>query len=323
MTNQRYGMTVPLSGTLSEQIPRLQRLQELGYTDLWSSESNGVDGFTPLAMAAVAVPEMRLGTAIIPAFTRAPAVLAQSVAALAQAAPGRFAFGIGTSSDVIVERWNGVPFVEPYKRVRDVVAFLRSSLAGEKVTETYDTFQVDGFRLSALPPEPVPILIAALRPGMLRLAARVGDGAIINWLSADDVVRVREVTDPVTTDPRGLEVVARLFVCPNPDREVVLAAAKRMIAAYVNVPVYRAFHEWLGRTSLLEEHWRLWAAGDRAGAVDAIPDQVVDELVIHGDAEACRAHIQRYVENGVTTPVLQIAALGGIDADQAMADLAP
>jgi probable F420-dependent oxidoreductase len=323
VNNQRYGMTIPLEGSLGGQIPAFQALQEMGYTDVWSSESNGVDGFTPLAAAAVAAPQLRLGTAIIPAFTRTPAVLAQSVAAMAQLAPGRFAFGIGTSSDVIVQRWNGVPFVQPYKRVRDVVDFLRVALAGEKVTRTYDTFEVDGFRLSALPSEPVPILVAALLPGMLRLAARVGDGTIINWLSAADVARVREVTDEVAASPADFEVVARLFVCPSADSDVVLPQAKRMIAAYVNVPVYKAFHQWLGRSELLDEHWALWAAGDRAAAVEAIPDSVVDELVIHGSADECRAHVQRYVDNGVTTPVLSIVGLAGVDPQRAVEDLAP
>lgn len=323
MTETRYGMTIPLTGPLDEQIPTYRRMQDLGYTDLWSSESNGVDGFTPLALAAVAAPAMRLGTAIIPAFTRTPTVLAQSVAALAQAAPGRFAFGVGTSSDIIVQRWNGVPYVEPYQRVRDVVSFLRAALSGEKISHTYPTFAVDGFRLAALPSEPVPILVAALRPGMLRLAARHGDGAIINWLSAEDVAVVRRETDAVADDPDALEVVARLFVCPNPDRETVLPQAKRAIAAYVNVPVYRAFHEWLGRGDLLAEHWSLWAEGDRAAAVEAMPDEVVDDLVIHGDPETCRAHIERYVDNGVTTPVLQIMPLGGLDHQRAIEDLAP
>ena len=180
-------MTIPFPGPLHAQREQIVELAELGYTDAWSAEAMGPDGFTPLALASVWAPELRLGTAIIPAFTRAPAVMAQSVASLASAAPGRFAFGIGTSSDVIVERWNGVPFEQPYQRVRDMVRFLRLALTGEKVTETYDTFSVQGFRLGVPLEEQPPILVAALREGMLRLAGREGDGAIINWLSADDV----------------------------------------------------------------------------------------------------------------------------------------
>src|SRR5262245_29116792 len=129
----RPGMTVPLPGPLHAQRDGLVELADLGYTDAWSAEADGTDAFTPLALAAAWEPRLRLGTAIVPAFTRAPACLAQCVASLADAAPGRCAIGIGSSSNVIVERWNGIPFVEPYKRVRDVVRFLREALSGAKV----------------------------------------------------------------------------------------------------------------------------------------------------------------------------------------------
>ena len=89
-----------------------------------------------------------------------------------------------------MSRWNGVPFTEPYKRVRDTIAFLRAALAGEKVDTAYDTFEVRGFRLARPGEQPPPIFLAALRPGMLRLAGRAADGVIINWLSADDVATV-------------------------------------------------------------------------------------------------------------------------------------
>ena len=91
---------------------------------------------------------VRLGIAIIPAYTRGPALLAMSVAAMAEAAPGRFVMGLGTSSNVIVEQWNATPFDRPYQRVRDTLRFLRKALANEKVTETYETFAVSGFKLA-------------------------------------------------------------------------------------------------------------------------------------------------------------------------------
>ena len=318
----RYGMTIPFPGPLHAQRDQIVELAELGYTDVWSAEAMGEDGFTPLVLASAWAPELRVGTAIIPAFTRAPDVMAQSVAALASAAPGRFAFGIGTSSNVIVERWNGVPFEQPYQRVRDMVRFLRVALAGEKVTEEYETFAVEGFRLGVAVEQQPPILVAALREGMLRLAGREGDGAIINWLSADDVSTVRAIVDEAAGgEPR--EIVARIFVAPNPDRETVLRDGKYAMAAYLNVSVYRAFHEWLGRTEVLGAHWERWDAGDRKGALGEIPDHVVDELIVHGTPDECRAHIDRYFENGVSTAALSIMPFGGLDLREAVRALAP
>jgi alkanesulfonate monooxygenase SsuD/methylene tetrahydromethanopterin reductase-like flavin-dependent oxidoreductase (luciferase family) len=110
-------------------------------------------------------------------------------------------------------------------------------------------------------------------------------------------------------------------VIPTADQEKARAVARRGIAAYLNVPVYAAFHEWLGRGELLAPMWRCWREGDRAAALEAIPDELVDALIIHGAPEACREHVERYREAGVTTPALQI--LHADDLRQAVRDLAP
>lgn len=317
MTTQRFGITIPFEGVpLHEQRDWIAELPDLGYTDVWSSEAGGHDAFTPLALASAWAPSLRLGSAIVPAFTRGAATLAQSVASLCDAAPGRVAFGIGTSSNVIVEQWNGIPFEQPYHRTRDTLRFLRAALAGEKVTADYETFSVKGFRLGVKVKVQPPILVGALRPGMLRLAGREGDGAIINWLAADDVPVVAAHVGP------GKEIVARLFVLPTEDRDLVRFVGRRAIAAYLNVPVYAAFHEWLGRGEMLKPMWDAWKAGDRNTATEAIPDELIDALIVHGSAEECRAHIRRYVEAGVTTPAPAILGTGD-DVRKVVRDLAP
>jgi len=313
----RYGITVPFDEVpLAEHGAWYERLDELGYTDVWSGESNGADGFTPLALAALASGRLRLGTAVVPVYTRGPGLLAMQAATMAELAPGRFALGVGSSSDVIVERWNATPFAEPYKRVRDTVRFLHQALTGEKVDAEYETFTVRGFRLGRRLEQPPPIYVAALRPGMLRLAGREADGAILNWLSADDVSKV------VPEVGSGKAIVARIFVCPTDDSDRARHVGRVAIAAYLNVAVYAAFHEWLGRGPLLQAMWSAWRDGDRKAALAAIPDEVVDALIVHGSPEACRAHVQRYVDHGVTVPVLAVLP-GGDDLATAVANLAP
>jgi probable F420-dependent oxidoreductase len=302
---QRFGLTVPFEGIpLHEHKSWFEEIECLGFTDVWSAEAGGFDAFTPLALAAAWAPTLRLGTAIVPAFTRGAATIAQTVAAMCQAAPGRFALGIGTSSDVIVEQWNGIPFEKPFQRVRDTIRFLRAALSGEKVTAEYETFSVKGFRLGASVPEMPPILVAALRPGMLRLAGTEGDGAIINWLSADDVKTV------VPHVGEGKEIVARIFVLATTDRDLVQLVGRRSIAAYLNVPVYAKFHEWLGRGAALAPMWDAWRAGDRKAATEAIPDSLIDELVVHGTVDEIREHLARFTANGVTTPAPAILGAG-------------
>jgi probable F420-dependent oxidoreductase len=316
-------MTIPLPGPLHAQRDRIVELADLGFTDVWTAESDGGDGLTPLALASVWEPRLRLGTAILPAYTRAPACMAQSAATMADAAPGRFVLGIGSSSNVIVERWNGVPFDEPYKKVRDVVRFLRDAFSGDKVSRKYDTFEIQGFRLGIRPEQPPAIVVAALREGMLRMAGRESDGAITNWLAPGDVPRVAaEVLEGSGGDER--ELVARIFVCPSDNAEVVRAGARRAIAAYMNVPVYAAFQEWLGRGEALAGMWAAWKAGDRKQALVEIPDEVVDDLVVHGTPEQCRARIQEYFDNGITTSSLAILPFDpAVDHWEAIRSLAP
>ncbi|WP_285728833.1 LLM class F420-dependent oxidoreductase [Nocardiopsis sp. ATB16-24] len=316
----RWGITIPLEGVaLPDQRAIIEGMPDLGYTDAWSAEANGTDAFTPLALASVWAPELRLGTAIVPVYTRGPATLAMSAATMAAAAPGRFCLGVGTSSNVIVERWNSIPFEEPYKKVRDTVRFLRSALTGEKVKAEYDTFGVQGFTLGAVPDQAPPLFVAALRQGMLKLAGREADGAIINWLSAEDV---RTVAPYVRQYGEDKEIVARIFAIPDTDAETARGIGRWAISAYLNVPVYRAFHEWLGREEL-NPMWKAWEEGDRKGALAAIPDSVVDELIVHGPAEYCRERIRAYADNGVTTPVIAPIGTSGKDPAAVVRALAP
>jgi probable F420-dependent oxidoreductase len=295
-------MTVPLSGIpLADHAAVYATLDRAGFTDVWSSEVAGTDAFTPLALAAAWQPRLRLGTAIAPVFTRGPGLLAMTAAALAESAPGRFALGIGASSPVLVRDWNALRFDEPFKRTRDTLRFLRAALRGETVDEVYDTFTVRRFTLERPPAVPPPVLLAALRPGMLRLAAAEADGVILNWLAADDVPTA--LAELGERRP-GFSVAARIFVCPTEDAGYARTLGRRLITGYLTVPAYAAFHRWLGRSDSLGPMWAAWAAGDRRGASAAVPDEVVDALVLHGSPEECAARVGRYVDAGVDVPVM-------------------
>src|SRR5258708_1214308 len=249
---KRWSLSVPMDGfALTELTEVAREAEQLGYTDAWSFEVDGIDGFTPLAVIGLAT-NMRLGTAIANVYTRGPATLASTAAGLADLAPGRFVLGIGAGSQPIVESWNGGQFSRPATRVRETAQFLRKALAGERVVFKGETFSVDGFRLTRVPAHPVPIYVAALREGMLKVAGQVGDGVILNWLSPDDVPRsvsvVRAAARQAGRDAEAIQVTARLFAnlaTPGPESG---RAVRRHIAGYLNVPVYRAFQEWLCRT---------------------------------------------------------------------------
>jgi alkanesulfonate monooxygenase SsuD/methylene tetrahydromethanopterin reductase-like flavin-dependent oxidoreductase (luciferase family) len=148
---------------------------------------------------------------------------------------------------------------------------------------------------------------------MLRVAGEVGDGVIINWLSANDVPKSIEVCRKAASragrDPAALEITARLLINVDPPSPQSELAVRRHITAYLNVPVYRAFQEWLGRGEALEPMWSAWQRGDRKTAVAAVPEQVMDDLIIRGSMETIRAHVQRYLDAGVDTAFLALSTL--------------
>ena len=287
----RWGLSLELPGlTLPQHEPVVRAAESAGYTDAWSGETGGHDGFTSLGLAAAWTERMRLGTGVVNVFTRGPAVLAQHAAALQDASGGRFCLGIGSSSDVIVERWNGIPFEKPVTRVRETVAFLRDALAGERAGE-------GRFKLEQPPPAPVPIVIAALRGRMLRTAAELGDGVFVNFTPLGSLPRIMEEIG------EGRDVLCRFF-CIQGDPEQALPLARWMFAAYATVPVYERFFRWLGHGEAIDPMVAAWRGGDRAKAVELAPRDLIEDIFILGDADAQVARLEAYRAGGISTPVI-------------------
>jgi len=289
----RWGLTLPLPGlALAAHEDLVKRAEAAGYTDFWSGETNGPDGFTPLALSAAWTERARLGTGIVGVFQRGPALLAQEAAALASASDGRFVLGIGSSSDRIVEGWNGIPFERPLGKVRETLDFLDAALAGER-TES-------GFKLEAAPAEPIPVVLAALRGKMLELAVERAAGAFTNFLPLGGLPKV---TAQLEGAPEDFELLCRFFCLPG-EREAVEPLARFMFSSYITVPVYNAFYRWLGYGEQVEAMTAAWQEGDRQGAAAAAPWELIEEMFIFGSAEEMRARIDAFVAGGITLPVL-------------------
>jgi probable F420-dependent oxidoreductase len=299
----RLGITIPFDLPLAELPPVLDGLRQAGYGEFWTAETARLDALSPLAFTAAVAPGATVGSAIASVFSRGPALLAMSAAAVAEAAPGRFVLGVGASSPTLTEDWNATRFDRPLTRVRDMVRFLRAALAGERVDAQFETFAVRRFQLERPPAVPPPVLIAALRPAMLRLGATEADGVVLNWLSPDDVRTAREHA------ARPARVAARIFVCVSDDTTLVRDRARRLIATYATVPAYAEFHRWLGRGADLAPMWDASSSGDRKGAAAAVPDTVVDDLIVHGDPDRCAELVRRYCAAGVDHPIIKLLPL--------------
>jgi probable F420-dependent oxidoreductase len=289
----RWGLTVPLPNLpLRDHADLVRRAEAAGYTDLWSGETNGPDGFTPLAACATWVDGARLGTGVVGVFTRGPALLAQQAAALADLSDGRFALGIGASSDRIVEGWNRMAFERPLTRISETVDFLDAAFAGDRTAT--------GFKLEQPPATPPPIVLAALRGKMLRLAVERAAGAFTNFLPLAGLPRVTEQLDGA---PEGFELLCRFFCIPG-ERGEVEPLARFMFASYASVPVYEAFFRWLGYGDRIDEMVSEWNAKDRDAALAAAPWEVIEDTFIFGTPDEMRERLAAFVAGGITLPVL-------------------
>jgi probable F420-dependent oxidoreductase len=290
---QRWGLTVPFTGVaLADNGELYKRAEAAGYTDLWSGETNGPDGFSPLLLGAAWTEKVRLGTGVVGVMQRGRALLAQEAAAAADASRGRFALGIGASSDRIIEGWNAMPFEKPLSKMSERIDFLRTALAGERTD--------GGFKLERPPEERVPIIIAALRGKMLRLAVEKGDGAFTNFLPLEGLPRVVAQLDGA---PEGFELLCRFFCLPG-EREQIEPLARFMFSSYITVPVYEAFYRWLGYGERIDEMVEAWNAKDREKAAGAAPWELIEEMFIFGSPEQMRERLDAFVEGGITLPVI-------------------
>jgi probable F420-dependent oxidoreductase len=303
----RWALTVPFAGIPLYEHPELYRQAEAaGYDDLWSGETaNGTDGFTPLTLALGVTERVRLATGVINPFTRGPGVLAQSAAAVQEASQGRFVLGLGASSNVIVERFNELRFERPLAKMRWAIDSLRPvlSVPAER--------GIGGLRLERPVTHPVPIVLAALRPKMLALAAELADGAFTNFLPLSGLEQVvtalRAGEQEAAMEEGSTELVCRFFLLPMPEAEAI-NVARLMFAAYGSVSVYANFFRWLGWAEQLDPMVEAYESGDRQRAADLAPVELMREIFLFGSPEEIKARLEQFVAGGITTCVLTLMA---------------
>jgi alkanesulfonate monooxygenase SsuD/methylene tetrahydromethanopterin reductase-like flavin-dependent oxidoreductase (luciferase family) len=242
---------------------------------------------------------MRLITGIVNPFTRGPAVLAQTASALQEASGGRFVLGLGASSNVTVERFNGMPFDRPLTKMREAVAALRPVLSVPPERG------FGGLRLERPVSQPVPIVLAALRARMLGLAAEVADGAFTNFLPFSGLPQVvgalREAER--AHGRKAQELACRFFVLPVAE-EQGMVLARSMFSAYGSVPVYAEFFRWLGFGEAIAPMVEAYQSGDRGRAAELAPEDLIRDIFVFGSPDEIHARVEGFVSGGITTVVL-------------------
>jgi alkanesulfonate monooxygenase SsuD/methylene tetrahydromethanopterin reductase-like flavin-dependent oxidoreductase (luciferase family) len=302
----RTGCFVSTGRSLDQAIGRVKLAESLGYDSASVTHIAGRESLTVLTAYALATERIRVGTGVVPIYTRTPATMAQTAATIDELSGGRLSLGLGVSHRAVVEGWHGQTIDHPVAEMREYVGIVRAILNGERSPpgQKWST----GFRLAGLDTRPdIPIFVAALSPEMLKLAGEIGDGVML-WLCNPSYIR--EVVMPAVREGRersgrtveGFEVIAAVPGALTDDPAGAYAAIRGELLTYFSLPFYRTMLERSGYGADIAAFDA--ANGDIDGMRAAISDDFLNALTAVGDEPAVKDGIERYRDAGVTLPCL-------------------
>jgi F420-dependent oxidoreductase-like protein len=314
------GAFISAGRSLDSSLDRVRLADELGFDSVFTTHIAGRDSLSLLMAYASVTERVRLGTGVVPIFSRTPASMAQATATIDEFSGGRMVLGIGVSHKITVENWYGAKIEKPATQMREYASILRAIFRGEPPPEGefFKThFQFMGY---AARPD-LPIYIAALSPNMLRLAGEIGDGVML-WLCNPDYIR--EVVVPSVSEGReragksleGFDIVPAVTVALTDDVEAARATMRQELVTYASLPFYRAMLERSGFGDDLAAFDEGMQAGDTERAKAGLSDELLESLAGLGSADALRGAVERYRDAGATSP--SIGGLPGSDFDGAL-----
>lgn len=306
MTDSPVAITMPVEDGLS--IGWLTDLvvhaEQSGIDTALVGEVAGPEVFATLGAMAARTERIRLGSGIVAAYTRSPALTAMGFATLASLAPGRIVAGIGASSPIVVGCWHGGDFEQPLATVREFIGLLRAALAGEKLNHDGPRFRSNGFRLD-LPGVEVPIWLGAINPRMLAVAGEIADAVFMTWCPPGEVGPKQQIVKTAASEagrnPGDVATVLSFWAYAGPDPEQALERMRRQVLAYSMVPTHQP--AFVGTFNNLPEVAEAWQKGDRAKALSLVPDEaVMAQCALGPDMLAER--IAAYRDAGVDLPIV-------------------
>lgn len=305
---QRTALTLPDPRGVKQTLEIAQWAENEGYDDLWFADSSGIDALTTAAGVAMNTERCRIGTAIIPVYTRTPAVLASTAHVLHELSDGRFILGLGSSSEMMMENWHGQKFEKPLTRTKETTQLVKSMLTGEKTSFQGDTVASRGYAQLPLEPGQQPVYMAALRAKMLETAAEVSDGVILNLMPFGALPKMMEHIE-IGGERAGkkledIEIVCRHQVIITDDKEAARQLFRRAFAPYYATSVYNKFLAWSGYEETAKTIAEGWAERDRDKTTGAFDDALIDEIAIIGTRDECQDRIRQYAEAGITTHII-------------------
>jgi alkanesulfonate monooxygenase SsuD/methylene tetrahydromethanopterin reductase-like flavin-dependent oxidoreductase (luciferase family) len=297
--------------SLERAITRTRLADELGFDSTYTIQVAGRDALTVLATYAATTNRIKVGTGVLPIFSRTPVATAQTAATIDELSGGRMVLGLGVSHQVTVENWFDSKISKPVTQMREYASIVRAILRGEQPPE--GQFFNTQFQFMGYEPRPeLPIYIAALSPNMLQLAGEIADGVML-WVC--NHAYVRDIVIPEVTKGRekagktleGFDVVAAVPSALTDDREGALGALRQELVTYFSLPFYRAMIERSGYADDVKAFDEGMQAGDVERAKASISDTFLDALGAIGSEQQVKEGVERYLDAGATSP-----CVGGI-----------
>jgi F420-dependent oxidoreductase-like protein len=302
------GTFISVGRKLDTAIERVRLAEQHGYESAFVTHIAGRDSLTLLMAYAAGSERIRLGTGVMPIYSRTPVTTAMSAATVDEFSGGRLVLGLGVSHRPVVEGWYGDTIDKPVREMREYVDVVRAILRGEQPPEG-ERFRTS-FKFQGLEPRAdLPIYVAALSPAMLRLAGEVADGVVLWICNPDYIERVvvpelRKGAERGGRDLGGFDVVAAVPSAVTGEPEEARAKLRQELVPYFSLPFYRAMLERSGYEDDLRAFDERAKAGDAADPSEAISDRFLGALAAIGDADQARAVVQRYHEAGTSSPCL-------------------
>ncbi|MFC6834963.1 TIGR04024 family LLM class F420-dependent oxidoreductase [Halomarina ordinaria] len=310
---------------LSVLVEQVRRAEELGYARVSVPEVTGRDAVSLLAHFAAHTDRIGLSNDVFSPYSRTPALLAQTATTLQELSDGRYRMGLGTSSPPVVERWHGRSFDRPLRTLRECIDVIRQVESGERVDYDGEVFNVGGLRLTC-EAHPAPVDVAALGPKAVELAGRFADGWVPQLFTPDGLrerlADFRRGADLGGRDPDDLRTALTLRCCALEDGERAREAARGQVAFMIATygPYYRESVARQGHEDVTDEIHRLWEAGEREAAVEALPDGLLSDLAAAGTPEAVRETVERFAAvDGLDA--VRVGSFGRLDHDARLATM--
>lgn len=268
-----FGGTIN-TGTIDDVIAEAAAAEADGFASYWAPQIFGLDALTVLAMAGRATSRIELGTSVVPTYPRHPWVMAQQALTTQAACGGRLCLGIGLSHQVVIESMWGLSFDRPVRHLKEYLAVLGPLLRGEAVAVRGETISAFG-ALAVTGASPVPVVVAALGPQLLRLTGAMADGTL-TWCVGPRTLADHTIpTLTAAADQAGRpapRVIAALPVCVTDDRAAAAGRAAEVFAIYGQLPSYRAMLDREGAATVADIAITGGEAevADRIGALAAI-----------------------------------------------------